>query len=377
MIYIDKYEKALEYCTACPKLCHFACPASHAAAREAVTPWGKMSILNLLRKGRLELTFENAEPIHNCLACGLCTVFCEHHIDVGLILTEGRAWLESQGITHPGYAELKENFAARGHAARSDLDTVLRTSLKDELFNAEAEVVFIPGTRALAERPQEVVAVFRIFEILGIDFVACAPASLCSGHELWRAGLSENFKAHASAAASKLLEKRLVICADSEDLFCFDQVYPQLGYPLAERSRHISEFLLPYLENRGGLKRCDLSRVEQESSYLTRHLGRASASRRILAMIFNGEAKESGYDAAAVYPCGNEAAFAFACPENARGVADERMRQIRLAAAESIVATDAASAAALDGFKLSGETGPQTLIEILYRSLEDSDVRQP
>ena len=99
MTSIDRYAKALEYCTACPKLCHFACPASHAAAREATTPWGKMSLMNLLRKGHLEVIFENAEPLYHCMACGLCTAFCEHDIDVGLILTEGRAWLKERGIT--------------------------------------------------------------------------------------------------------------------------------------------------------------------------------------------------------------------------------------------------------------------------------------
>jgi len=373
MINIDKFEKALEYCTACPKLCHFACPASHAAAREAATPWGKMSILNLLRKGHLELTYESAEPLYHCMACGLCTVFCEHNIDVGLILTEGRAWLEAHGITHPGYTALKENFTAHGYTANSDLNAVLHTNLRPELLNPEAEVVYIPGTRAIAERPQEIATTFKIFDILGIDFIACAPAGICSGHELWRAGLSADFAAHAARTAEHLLGKRLIICADSEDLFCFDQVYPQLGHPLSERTRHISEFLLPYIANRNELKRCELSRLEQESSYLTRHLGRATAARRILAMIFSGEPKKSGYDTTAVYPCGNEAAYAFACPENSRKVADERMQQIRLSGADIIVATDAASAVALDECKQSGKTGPQTFIEILYRSLEDSN----
>ena len=39
--------RALELCEFCPKMCRFACPVSEATGREALTPWGKVSLAAL------------------------------------------------------------------------------------------------------------------------------------------------------------------------------------------------------------------------------------------------------------------------------------------------------------------------------------------
>ncbi|MHB1846932.1 MAG: (Fe-S)-binding protein, partial [Deltaproteobacteria bacterium] len=41
----------LEHCAYCPKLCRFTCPVSEATGREALTPWGKMSVAFLAERG--------------------------------------------------------------------------------------------------------------------------------------------------------------------------------------------------------------------------------------------------------------------------------------------------------------------------------------
>ena len=41
----DEYQKALELCTYCPKLCRHTCPVGNAERREAVIPQAKMATI--------------------------------------------------------------------------------------------------------------------------------------------------------------------------------------------------------------------------------------------------------------------------------------------------------------------------------------------
>ncbi len=371
MIENRNHIQALEYCTACPKLCTFACPASHVEGREVTTPWGKMSLLNLLRKGFLPLEEETAEPLFHCLACGLCTAYCKHDIDVGAIMTEGRAWLRENGISHPGLNGLAENFHKNGHASDKDLQGSLKNLLDESLLTEEAEVVYIPGSRTIAERPQEIKAVFSLFKKLGIDFVACAPADLCSGFELWKAGFSSEFKLHAKKITDRLLNHRLIVTSDSEELYCLKSVYEELGHWTADRSRHISDFLLPYVANAAPLKKQHTAWIAQESSYLTRHLGEAEASRSILAELFDSEPLTTGYDTGSIYPTGNEAVYELTMPDNASRIANERLEQIAPLAPELIVATDPAAAIMLDKRTDNNSPKVETLISILDKTIEE------
>ena len=39
-------QRAVDFCTYCPRLCHFACPAAHGDASEASTAWG-LSLIHI------------------------------------------------------------------------------------------------------------------------------------------------------------------------------------------------------------------------------------------------------------------------------------------------------------------------------------------
>lgn len=94
--------RALEFCTYCPRLCHFACPTAHGDASESATPWGMMTLTNMARRGELALSDDLAEALERCSSCGRCTDFCRHENPVADILQIARSTLQQHG--HHGTA---------------------------------------------------------------------------------------------------------------------------------------------------------------------------------------------------------------------------------------------------------------------------------
>ena len=85
--------QAAQVCTTCPKLCHFVCPVAEAEARETVTPWGLMRLLELTRRGDVALDAEIGEVWHHCTWCGQCTAWCHHGNEVGqALVVDGFQW---------------------------------------------------------------------------------------------------------------------------------------------------------------------------------------------------------------------------------------------------------------------------------------------
>ncbi len=82
--------RAQELCEFCPKMCRFSCPVSEVTGREALTPWGKVS-LAALTMGRPDES--SAMAFAGCTGCHRCAVYCAHDNDVPLPRPQGEALL--------------------------------------------------------------------------------------------------------------------------------------------------------------------------------------------------------------------------------------------------------------------------------------------
>src|SRR5262245_20785806 len=105
--------KHLDYCTYCPKMCRHACPVSTVTAGETYIPQAKMAQLNLLRDAELRWDQESTDPLWACTACGHCTSYCRHGVQVGPTLMAGRAEAARRGVPHPSLDRYPEHFRAR------------------------------------------------------------------------------------------------------------------------------------------------------------------------------------------------------------------------------------------------------------------------
>jgi Fe-S oxidoreductase len=131
---LDERRAALEMCGYCPKLCRGTCPVSEAEGREALIPWGKMSMTWYVARGDLEADRDVAALPWACTGCFACRERCEHQNPVAQTLTAARAVYHARGLApHGSDAALRRFEVARprlaARAAELDGDAGARTAL--------------------------------------------------------------------------------------------------------------------------------------------------------------------------------------------------------------------------------------------------------
>jgi fumarate reductase (CoM/CoB) subunit B len=121
--------RATELCEFCPKMCRFACPVSEVTAREALTPWGKVSLAALA--GRAPDT-SAALAFAGCTGCLRCQTYCAHGNDVPAVLYAARATAVRAGSAPEPWAAVAKQMTAMGHAEAADLLAVHRRIAAEE-----------------------------------------------------------------------------------------------------------------------------------------------------------------------------------------------------------------------------------------------------
>jgi len=361
---LNRHIQPLDYCTYCPKLCTFACPVSNAENKETVTPWAKMTLANLIRKGHLELTAENAEPLYHCLACRLCTTYCKHENDVAEVLSDARAMLAEKGIVHPKLAELRETMSRHGNPYGKNGEETLKALLSPDKFNEDAQAVFFPGSAAVFKRPQEITAAFSIFDKLDIDFIACDPGIQTSaGLPLYRAGFMAEFEAHMLKVASRLIQYKLIVTPCAETAYTLKALYLELGINLSGRVKHMLEFIEPYTKGAGFNRQLNDAAVYHDPGYFSRFLSVEKLPREIFKKIYRDKCIEMVWNKKAAYPAGQTGVYNYIYPEYALTIAKERLRQAREVRADVLVTSSSATAAFLDAARADGDCEVRTLTE--------------
>jgi Fe-S oxidoreductase len=178
--------RAQELCEFCPKMCRFSCPVSEVTGREALTPWGKVS-LAALTMGRPDES--SAMAFAGCTGCHRCAVYCAHDNDVPAILYAARASAVRSGVAPAYWTQLAPRFSARGHGEELDLAAVHRS-----LPRPQGEALLFAGCDALAAGGEEARDALFVAERMGAP-LGLADA-LCCGLKLVEGGHPELSAAH-------------------------------------------------------------------------------------------------------------------------------------------------------------------------------------
>ena len=107
-------DRATAYCTYCPKMCRFSCPAAEAEKRETVTPWGMMRLFEMVKEGAVDPSDEVAETFYHCMGCRRCQEWCHHDNDVPEALWEARAQMRQLGHVPDAIEGVVEDFEEGG-----------------------------------------------------------------------------------------------------------------------------------------------------------------------------------------------------------------------------------------------------------------------
>lgn len=360
--------RAQELCEFCPKLCRFACPVSEATGREALTPWGKVSLA--------ALSGASPEPsaalaFAGCTGCLRCQQYCAHQNDVPTTLYAARAAAVRAGSAPAAWTSLAARFVAAGHGEPQDLAAAHRALAEGEAARAVSQAVrglpaaplekrallFVGCDALAAPAARGTVAADALFaaRALGAPLQLAPVAALCCGLKLVEGGHPELFAAHASRVRSVLLEgldkgpaPQLVFLSPG----CARAVrerWPKAGVPLPPRStvEHITSYLARALVKNPGAARpqLKLAMAYHDPCELARGLIEITAPRALLARALEGGALEPERCGVETSCCGAGSLLPRTLPEVAQAMAKERRAELALCGAPVVTAAPGCAAA--------------------------------
>lgn len=300
----DELHAIVETCVFCPKLCRWACPVAEAEARETVTPWGLMTLLDDLHRGDAPLDAAHAEPFAHCTQCGRCQHVCKHDNDAPGAILAARALAADAGEAPPGWSAWADAPPPRSPSLdalpEGGAIQVLAGRADEARIAASLALLRAAGWRA----PSRPVGDARD-----------------TGHRMLAAGRPVDFAAAADRLVVAAKRAETIICLDAEDAETLRFAFPRRGVWRGRPPRvlHLVEALdgkLPALAPAiaGDVLYLDACR-------LARGLGVIDAPRALLGGAVGGairEALDAGVDGAC---CGAGGALPAVAPEAAAAVA--------------------------------------------------------
>jgi Fe-S oxidoreductase len=332
--------RAQELCEFCPKLCRFSCPVSEAEGREALTPWGKVSLAAL--SGRAP-DASAALAFAGCTGCHRCAVYCAHDNDVPGILYAARATAVRAGVAPRAWTELPARFAAQGHGETADLAAVHAT-----LRTGHGDALLFPGCDALAQGAQEARDALFVAKELGAPLGLVPAGALCCGQKLIEGGHPELHAAHAGRVRASLVKGRKPVHLVFLQPGCARSAQERFGLPEGSRVEHVTSYLaraLAALPERSRPPPLDESFVWHDPCELARGLRELTAPRALLAAAVKEfrEPPRSGVDTSC---CGAGGLLPRTLPAVAAKLADERRSELGTPAVTSSPGCAAALGAA-------------------------------
>ena len=307
----EAHDRAIRYCTFCPKLCRHACPVAHAEARETVTPQAKQALAGLVRDGQAPLDAEAVDVFHRCTGCGLHATACELDVEVAPALFDARAAGVDAGVVHPALTDLEAEM--RRPAGGAPL---------------EASTGWFPGCSASDE-----LSAAGLRASVKIDPAAAAVDVGCCGYPLLAAGRPEAFAAQAQAMSDALAGVEVLVTGDPICAWTMRVAWPQRAGVAAPNVRHLAEAAV------AAPSAADLpaALAYHDPCHLSRKLGVTEAPRRLVESATGAPPLELPWSAQGGWCSGGGGLLPRTAPTTAAAIADELLGQARGVGAEGVV----------------------------------------
>jgi heterodisulfide reductase subunit D len=314
--------RAQELCEFCPKMCRFSCPVSEATSREALTPWGKVSLAALV--GR-EPDASAAMAFAGCTGCHRCAVYCAHDNDVPAVLYAARSTAVRAGVAPVAWTELPARFSARGHGELVDIAAARRA-----LPAGEGNALLFAGCDALAQGGQEARDALFAASRLGAPLSLAPEGALCCGLKLLESGHPELAEAQAVRVRGLLPRGRrpphLVFLQPG----CARSVQERWPLPDGSLVEHVTSYLacaLAALPERSRPPPLDESLAWHDPCELARGLSELTAPRALLSAAV-GDFREPARCGTDTSCCGAAGLLSRTMPEVAARLAEERRAEL-------------------------------------------------
>lgn len=289
---LEQFEKELEYCSTCPRLCQSACPVAMTDGNEAHSPWGLMQTLNLLRKREIPLDAEVASLSYQCTTCRGCTSQCEHLNVIPPVLHEIRKAAVKRDLAPPQISGFLAKFHRHNNPFAKDLLQKLKSLLPNKYFAHDLSVAYLASCTTIAKCPEVIADTFGLFDKLKINFVGIYPEAIqCCGYPLISAGLEEDFVDLAEINFHSLRHYKTIVSGSPACVYTLQETYKKYDFGLGNRVMTINQFLEPYLQNINYRikKNIRTKLMYHDPCYLSRYLGEVELPRELLSQV-------SGYE---------------------------------------------------------------------------------
>jgi Fe-S oxidoreductase len=296
-----------------------------------------MSLVEMVRAGRLEACEEVAEVFYHCFACLHCRTHCKHENDVPAALLSARNLVLASGGEPAGVSSFLGKFYDTGNPWGTDLRSEYKKQVDKRYFVPEAQAVLFSGCDAIKNGNDYLKKTFELMKMIGVDYLAAFDGpDLCCGMPLWQAGDRERFKEHARKVAGSLSSYRTIVCPCPTCVYALKALYLELDLKIGAEIVHLTEFLGPILQRAKPQRRVSGSFVFHDPCYLGRYLEKTDMPREILAAVLEEELSELAWEGQDATCCGGGGLVKHVLPKIAGQAAGLRMEQLKSSGAKKV-----------------------------------------
>ncbi len=269
--------KSATYCTFCPKMCRFACPAAEFSGDEAFVPSVKVGALWEYSRERGDFGVARYS-FTGCFFCLECREYCYHEIDVPSLMAIGRSIVHAYQ-PYEKTIEIRKNIETSGNMFGDQL------AWNDLSFSRviEKEVVIFPGCHVLKYEKEMLEKAFAVLERSNVNFAGLPEEAVpaCCGYPLHALGDIEGFKEHAAKVVQSLKTVATLVTLCPHCAYTFKNIYSSVGVKvpfevlthveyLSQAIRFVPERILhdPF--------------IYHDPCYLGRHMGLYSEARQLV-----------------------------------------------------------------------------------------------
>ncbi len=368
-------DRATAYCTYCPKMCRFSCPAAEAEKRETVTPWGMMRLFEMVKEGAVDPSDEVAETFYHCMGCRRCQEWCHHDNDVPEALWEARAQMRQLGHVPDAIEGVVEDFEEGGMPFDDwpELEGVHGDDL-DEIFDPDSSIVYVPDCETRCQARDTVARAGRLLELFHGNPVALLTRRNgegvgCCGFPLLSAGDAPGYERHRARLADRLEDADMVVveCASMAALYRDDSSWGRSG---DLEVIHLIEFLadrLPFVQPREPVSADGL--MIHDSCMVGRQLELYDEVRALADACCEGDIGEFQFAREEAPCCGGPAHYPLVAPEASERCADTRLEQMEREGGDRLLC---GSATCEQAFQRASDTDEIALnvLELVCRAFE-------
>jgi Fe-S oxidoreductase len=332
--FTDDIDRATRYCTYCPKMCRFSCPAAEAENRETVTPWGMMRLLELVKDGSVEPTEDVAETFYHCMGCRRCQTWCAHDNDVPEAMFEARNWMRELGHVPEQLRDFPEEFLEYNspHGQPGPIPQTHGYKV-EEVFDDESTVVYMPDCETRYHSPSSVVRAGLLLEIFHGTKVRLYTRRedvgfACCGFPLLAAGQGDAYEGYRAGLESALADADTVVtdCAASVALF---EESSSFGRDSDINIVHLIEFLAERIDFVEPREKIELDgAMLHDSCFVGRQLELYEETRQLLRALCADPPAEFQFNRDEAPCCGGPSHYHVVAPEASERCAEERIEQM-------------------------------------------------